>query len=410
MIRRFTGIGLVMALAFAAPALATQDDAASGGDAGNTFSTSTPVQIGTQYAGALDRASGDTDDLYSFFLPEGTSASVLVDGGASTTDPIQLLDPDGLVVDVGTFVSNVGAAQSNAFTTETGVVRLAVHRARVSGHYRLHLRADRFNLTSYAFCIMNCETPRTEPTQFIFGGALKRTRTRVLLVPPTHGDMSDPFGPTVVDYLDATMRGIRRWTTAMDEFATDYPEYSYLRDIKIEVEVFDGADPVDPAGYEVILVYVAAGPAFRGVAADVGDDPEQIAREAGIDTVNYTGRYIALSLFGSAPRAGQVAYDFPEINDLEVVTIHEFGHTFGLGHTLTIDPVLGHDLMNSPAPFIYGNGSPVGDGGERTAMKCLSSLNLWGMAELYRWVPSGQWEGTGGFGDLPPNIPYTWYC
>lgn len=38
------------------------------------------------------------------------------------------------------------------------------------------------------------------------------------------------------------------------------------------------------------------------------------------------------------------------------------------------------------------------------------ALALYGMAELYRWVPSGEWEGSQGEVDLPKSIPYRWYC
>lgn len=405
---------LASSLWIAPPAAAApQNDASSGRDAGNSFDEATRVKPRGFYEGRLDVPAGDTDDFYKFSLPEGGFVSVLVELPDPTTDPIMLLDPEGNPVDVGTRVQGIGFTASQGFTSEVGTVRLAVHRAVVAGDYRLHLQSDQFEFGEYELCFMNCEKPQIAPTELIFGGSLETTDARVLLVPPSHGDIGNPTGPTVLDYVDATLRGIHTWTEVLKAFAKDYPQFSYLKEITVHVEIFDGAAPVDPAGYDVILGYVAAGPAFRGVAGDTGtkEAVNGILEQVGIrDQVRYSGRVIALSLFGSAPRAGQVMWDFPEIIDLEIVTVHEFGHTFGLGHTATIHPRLGHDLMNSPAPFIYGDGFPLGDGGERTKMKCLSSLNLYGMAVLYRWIPSGEWEGSTGDASLPPEIPYRWYC
>ncbi|HVE91019.1 MAG TPA: hypothetical protein VNE62_01780 [Actinomycetota bacterium] len=397
----------------ATPAAASQNDAGSGTDAGNSFASATLVPTSGRYSGTLDTTGGDNDDFYRFFLPAGASVSVLIETPARTTDPITVLDPNGVPVDTGAAVFGQGAAAATAFTGEPAKLRLAVHRAVVEGEYRLHLRTQRFALGTYSFCFMNCEGTQSAPIDFIFGGSLPTAQTRVLLVPPSHGDLGNPLGPTVTDYIDATLRGMRRWKTAMAEFARDYPQYDYLRDIEVEIEVFDGVSPVDPAGYEVIIGYVAAGPAFRGVATDTDDWTQGLLDNIGAGRhVRYSGRYIALSLFGSSPRAGQVAYDFPELADLEMVTMHEFGHTFGLGHTTTWDPVLGFDLMNSPAAFVYGDGSAAGDGGERTTIHCLTSLNLYGMAVLYRWLdtPAKRWERTTGSARLPGGIPYRWYC
>ena len=408
-------VATVAATLGAAPAPAgagSQNDARSGRDAGNTFEKATKVKPKGFYAGRLGK--GDTDDFYKFALREGRSVSVLVElPDAATVEPVTLLDPNGAVIDVGTKVQGNGVSVSAGFTSELRAVRLTVHRAVVGGQYRLHLSSDQFDVGKYELCFMNCETPRMEPIELIFGGSLQTTDARVLLVPPSHGDLGNPTGPTVIDYIDATLRGMRTWIKALRAFANDYPQFSYLKKISFQIEIFDGADPVDPAGYDVILGYVAAGPAFRGVAGDTGtrESVNRILDQVGIrDQVRYSGRVIALSLFGSSPRAGQVTYDFPEINDLEIVTTHEFGHTFGLGHTATWHRKLGPDLMNSPAPFIYGDGFALGDGGERTKMKCLTSLNLYGMAELYRWVPSGKWKPSLGEVDLPKNIPYRWYC
>ena len=390
-----------------------QDDARSGADAGDSFDDATAVRPRGLHEGRLDAAAGDGDDFYRFRVREGASLSVLVEVSGTTTDPIMLLDPDGNVVDVGTRFQGPGVTVSSAFTGEPGTVRLAVHRAVTGGEYRLHLQSDRYELGEYALCFMNCEGPVDAPIELIFGGSLETADARVLLVPPTHGDLGNPLGPTVVDYIDATLRGIDKWTEAMGKFAQDYPQFAYLRDIDFHIEVFDGASPVDPAGYDVILGYVAAGPAFRGVAGDTNtkEAVNAILDQVGLgEEVRYSGRVIALSLFGSSPRAGQVMWDFPEVNDLEIVTTHEFGHTFGLGHTRTWHPKLGPDLMNSPAPFVYGDGFTFGDGGEHTKMKCLTSLDLYGMASLYRWLPKGEWEASGGEVSLPKGIPYRWYC
>jgi hypothetical protein len=400
-------VAVLTALVGVPAGAATQDDAGSGGDAGDAFSTATPVTPRGAYTGRLDVGAGDRHDYYRSHLDEGSSISVIVEFRDLLTDPVTLLDPNGVPLDAGAHVGTLGVTASAAFTSDPRQ-RLTVHRAPVAGEYRLHLQAEHLEATTYTLCFMNCEEPRTAPIDLIFGGSLRSTDTRVLLVPPAHGDLGNPFGPTVLDYIDATLRGMRRWVAAMDEFAADHPEYAYLREITVDIEIFDGVTPVDPSGYDVVIGYVAAGPVFRGVASDTGAD--DILRWAGLDDPPFSGRVIALSLFGTSPRAGQVSWDFPEVNDLETVTMHEFGHTFGLGHTLWWDPVLGPDLMNSPATFVYGDGFAAGDGGERTPKGCLSSINLYGMAVLYRWIPGGTWVGSGGSVPLPAQIPYELYC
>ncbi|MDQ4064803.1 MAG: hypothetical protein M3161_02015, partial [Actinomycetota bacterium] len=115
---------LVMAAAsgllMAPPAVAAaQNDARSGGDAGNTFDDATKIKPKGYYEGTLDRDGGDADDFYSFSLREGDSLSVLIDTETATTDAVTMLDPNGVVIDVGTKILGPGVTVNNAFCLTT---------------------------------------------------------------------------------------------------------------------------------------------------------------------------------------------------------------------------------------------------------------------------------------------------
>lgn len=251
------------------------------------------------------------------------------------------------------------------------------------------------------------------PIQMIFGGSIRHADTRVLLVPPTHGDLGSPTNSSRSGdaYLQATLAGMYAWEPAIDIFTEKYPEFEYLQNITVHVEVFDEPQ-TDKVGYDIVVGYVeTSGPAFRGVAIDPGVDIQEQLDSAGIgDMASYGNRYILLSLFAYSERAGQTEPDFPETHEMRGVMMHEFAHTWGLGHSNTWTPGCGGDLMNSPYPYIYGDGDPLGDGGERTKPLCISSLDLYGLAHLYRWLPNGSWQGTGGEVEIPQDMVYEEYC
>lgn len=249
--------------------------------------------------------------------------------------------------------------------------------------------------------------------QIIFGGSVRSPLTRVLLVPPAHGDVGSPLtGPAFEEYLDVTVKGIQQWLDAIERFVADYPEYDHLLEIDIEIEVFDSAFPPETLGYDIVAGFVeTAGPAFRGVAWEAPGDIQAQLDKAGLgDQVHWGNRYMLMSLFSSAPRAGQLVPDHPELNDLESVTMHEFAHVWGIGHTTTWTEHYGPDLMNSPYAWVYGDGDPAGDGGVRTPLTCVSTLNLVALAEVYAWIPSGEWEDSGGEVELPADMDYKLYC
>lgn len=391
---------LLLAPLLPGPVGATEPDADPGGvDAGDTFAAATPVDPIGLYEGELWGA--DRDDYYQFYVAAGEPINieirdVLIGGSLVSPDigtrfSFRLLSPQGVLLDTP--------------NTNQGDTRVMVAAAPGPGWYRFHVTQDMGGFEGpYTFCFLRppdephpCPDVGMRRQEVIFGGTLPDAeRTRVLVVPPTHGDLGNPLGPTVLDYLDATLSGIDEWVRVLGDFADDHPEYDYLRQVGVEVALFDGTQPWE--GYDIVITFVeSGGTAFRGVASSC------------LSTFGTGPRCIALSLYSVAPRSGQTLPDYPEYNDLEAVVKHEFAHVWGLGHTLTWTEAHGPDLMNSPAPFVYGDGSPVGDGGERTGKKCVSSLNLHVTALLFQHL-DGKPKVSGGAYHLPEHIPYSWYC
>lgn len=412
---RLLGVGstlvALLALSILGPTLAASGDGGARGDAGDSRLDATRVAPSGPYLGYLVGDAADPEDWYKFDVAMGDEINIAIAAGIFTGTlfggvpdnmrrlSFQLLDPNGVLLDTP--------------NTNQGDARITLLAAPVAGDYYLRVTSEHGFTGDYGVCFLPpaCPDFGVLPQSFFGGGSLKHMETQVLIVPPMHGDLGNPAGPTVVDYLDATLRGVRAWEPIMDRFAADNSEYAYLRDITVEIEIFDRANPVDPAGYDMVIGYVPySGPVFRGVAFAGSPIAQTYFDMWGLgDSAHFSGRLIALSLLANSPRAGQLAPDYPEVNDLYTVTLHEFAHAFGLGHTQTWTKKHGADLMNSPATFVFGDGSAVGDGGERTPAGCISSLNLYGLALLYRWA-GGAWQGSEGSYTLPKGMPYKLYC
>lgn len=402
-------------LALALPAGAATDDGGSGGDAGDDFASATPVATVGRHAGSL--GAGD-EDWFRFFVPAGASIDIDVNVGLLTGQlqvgdapqrlGVGLYDPSGVLLDSP--LTNVGDA------------RVTWPRALVAGEYRLALSQAFLPETTYDFCFVvdatTCATLGLRSIDLLT--PLPSRHAEVLLIPPT---MANPGGSeTAIEYLDATLAGIRDWAPAIDAFATDYPQYAYLRELSVNVEVFDGAP--QRAGYDVLILWSPyTGPVFRGVAINPwgGGILQDALCPSGTPCDAYHqleplvhdgGRVIVMSSFAAAPRSGQVTPDFPETADVYNVMLHEFAHTWGLGHTQTWTAA-GPDLMNSPYARTFGDGDPLGDGGERSPRECITSLDLYGLAELYEWIGRGvPFEQREIFSSvpLPASVPYETYC
>ena len=416
--RRLLALPALLLLAVSLLPLASIAGAADD-DAGDTFDTATAVPPTGRHAGRLD--AGDVD-YWRFHVESGAPINIEVDAGLRTgslnggdTDRrlgIVLMDPLGAVLD---------SPASNG-----GDARVTWPAAHVAGEYRLRIDSEFLGTRDYSFCFVDgasCMTSGLRPLDL--GTPLTSTHAEVLLIPPTLADPTS--GLTPLDYLDATLRGIDQWQDAIDRFVHDYPQFDYMRNLTVHVEVFDGLVP-QRAGYDVIIAWAPyTGPHFRGVAITAfGAGPLYntlcLSRasypctqyHAQIEPVVHDStRLIVMSQFASAPRSGQVLPDFPEVNDVYNVAMHEFAHTWGMGHTTTWTTQHGADLMLSPYTDVFGDGDPTGDGGERTRAYCISTLDLYGLAHLYAWSDNG---GTYDIrkvprqATLPSWMPYAFYC
>lgn len=362
-------------------------------EGGATFADATALEPSGLYRANLTEGQ----HYFKFHTEAGDSINIelretLAQGSLPASDNMlrfsfRLLSPDGAILET---------PHSNQ-----GDTRMLVPAAPVTGEYRFHVTEEIGGFTGeYTFCFLRppqeehpCPDIGMRPQEITMGGVLAdAARTTVLLLPPAHGDLGNPAGPTALDYLDAALSGIHEWVRVLHEFADDHPEYDYLKEITVEVAVFDGTQVMTE--FDIVIGYIATGGTqFRGFATPCLDPP----------------RCIMLSLYSQSPRAGQTTPDYPTYDDMEAVTKHEFAHVWGLGHTLTWTDTYGPDLMNSPAPFVYGDGNGIGDGGVESKKICISTLNLYGMALLFQHL-DGKPQVTEGEYALPEHIPYEWYC
>lgn len=398
-----TGLVLVVA-GIASPVHASsQDDAGTAGDAGDSFEDATLIDppVPYRYEAKLDPPNGDTDDFYRFQLEEGSDLVVdlyMPDGFNGT---LALRSPSGQLLDTAVQRSTSTTASGNVTvrgsptSVPTGTVwtRVAHANATASGEYRLHVHTEDPTDVPYELCYRPCEGPQDD-TLWIDDPQAYPTDLRVLLVPPQHGDLGDPNGPSARDYTVAGIQGIHAWETAIDAFVEAYPEFDHLAEIDIEIDVWDGHAP-RTVGYDSVVVFETyLGP--RGGVGTVGGQ-EPLVQGPLSDKVRDDPGLAIVSLVSGDSAAGQVVPDFLEMNEVREVAAHEFGHVLGLGHTLKWSSEHGPDMMRGGVVEAYGNADPLGDGGERTDWRCISNLDLYALAQLYDWIPSGEYQEVDGF-------------
>ena len=149
-------------------------------------------------------------------------------------------------------------------------------------------------------------------------------------------------------YLNATLHAIAQWNDAIQGFASNYTEFSYLSRIRL----------VPTINYEVVSGFDV----YVGWIA-------QCEREA---TIGLTQSSVKLPctivnstvhLAAKAP-SGHVMTEV----DMQNIVVHELGHNFGLSHS-----TYSGDVMYSTVSY-------------KETLKPLSSIDLYALSQIFEWM------------------------
>ncbi len=150
-------------------------------------------------------------------------------------------------------------------------------------------------------------------------------------------------------YLNATLRGIAQWNDAIQEFAYNRTEFSYLSRISLVPTITHE----NVSGFDIYIRWI--------------DECEECERMIGqTQAIVYLSGVLkrqTVRLSAKAP-SGHVMTEV----DMQNLVVHELGHTFGLSHSSNSDDVM---------YFVVYYGETV---------KHLSSLDLYALSQNFEWM------------------------
>jgi hypothetical protein len=150
-------------------------------------------------------------------------------------------------------------------------------------------------------------------------------------------------------YLNITLHAVGQWNDAIAAFASNYSDFSYLSNLKIQPSVSNTSKP----GFDIYVNWTEF--ALSNMTDVIG--LSQIIPNYRSTIINSTITLATHTNHGSSLGEG----------DMRNIALHEFGHSLGLGHSNFTG-----DLMYST--YTLGN-SP----------RAVSSLDVYGVATLFAW-------------------------
>jgi hypothetical protein len=151
------------------------------------------------------------------------------------------------------------------------------------------------------------------------------------------------------DFQNTALRVIGQWNDAIVAFASNYSDYSYLSNLRIQPTVSNQAQP----GFDIYIVWSES--PLSNITDELGTS--QIFPNYESVIINCTVNLAAHTSHGDSLDEG----------DQQNVALHELGHSLGLGHSNYTG-----DLMYA----YYTRGS---------APEAVSTLDAYGVATLFAW-------------------------
>ena len=175
--------------------------------------------------------------------------------------------------------------------------------------------------------------------------------------------------------LNSALRAIGQWNDAVAAFSSNYTDYSYLSNLRIQPTVSNQTQP----GYDIYINWT--------------ESPFTNTDEVGLSQISANYRNVITNCTVNLASHDHHGDSLSE-GDKQNIALHELGHSLGLGHSNYTG-----DLMYA----YYNTGSP----GE-----AVSTLDVYGVAALFSWelntfkfYPIDHWLRENS-AVLPSSIPY----